>query len=175
MDTKKESRAAVRRAAKDFPDERRAAESEALADAVLADEHFRAASTVALFCSLPDEPDTAPLIHKALETKHVALPVVDGPNMYFRMAEPGAGFRKGAYGIDEPLGDICNAGDIDFILVPGVAFDAEGRRIGRGKGYYDRFLAGCAAFRAGICFSYQMLRQVPCEEHDIRMDTVIHL
>jgi len=175
MTAKKESRAAVREAAKNFPSWKRESESEALCTAVLANEHFRAASTAALFCSLPDEPDTANLIRLAMQSKRVALPVVEGDDMYFRMAEPGAEFVKGAYGIYEPCGEVCPAAQIDFILVPGVAFDSCGNRMGRGKGYYDRFLAGCTAFKAGICFSSQMLPAVPHDEHDIGMDAVIHV
>ena len=174
MNLKKESRQRVRLAATGFPEARRAAESEILRRAVLAEPHFAKARTVALFSSLPDEADTSEIIRRALLTKQVALPVVEGERMYFRFLTSDAATRLGAFGIREACGEICRPEQIDFILVPGVAFDMQGNRMGRGRGYYDRYLARCGAFKAGICFSYQMLESVPHDESDIKMDTVLH-
>ncbi len=174
MNSKKESRQAVRLEGMRFTADERAAESGALCSAVLAEPHFIEARTVALFSSLPDEVQTSEIIRKALVSKRVALPVVEGREMYFRLLTGENDTRPGEFGIQEPCGEICPPEQIDFILVPGVAFDVLGNRMGRGRGYYDRYLAGCGAFKAGICFSYQLIASVPHQEHDIKMDTVIH-
>jgi len=63
--------------------------------------------------------------------------------------------------------------ELDLIIVPGVAFDRAGGRVGRGGGFYDRLLPQYSALRAGICFDFQYLEAVPAEEHDIRMDWVV--
>ena len=60
-----------------------------------------------------------------------------------------------------------------MILVPGLAFDLRGGRLGRGRGYYDRFLAGATGLRVGVCFEDQIVADVPLEPHDLRMDFVV--
>lgn len=173
MDSKKDLRACIRALNRAFTPSERAEQSEILCGKVLQESHYRAARCVALFCSLPDEADTSALIAAAARTKIVVLPVVDGNDMYFREAPSQSEMRCGAFGIMEPTGRICPPEAIDFILVPGMAFDAAGNRMGRGRGYYDRYLARCRAFKAGICLSYQFVASVPHEEHDITMDIVI--
>ena len=83
----------------------------------------------------------------------------------------------GAFGILEPGPDarLCGPGELDLLLVPGVAFTAGGLRCGRGKGYYDRYLAqsGFRAVKIGVCFAHQLVDALPAEPHDIRMDGVI--
>ena len=82
---------------------------------------------------------------------------------------------SGIYGIAEPTGEIfTDYAAIEFIVVPGVAFDAKGNRLGRGKGYYDRLLPRIpSAYKAGICFPFQLVEEVPAESFDIRMDIII--
>ena len=84
-------------------------------------------------------------------------------------------FRAATYGIEEPTGELfTDYADIDFIVVPGVAFDRNGNRLGRGKGYYDRLLPRIpSAYKAGICFPFQLVEEVPAEPFDIRMDEII--
>ena len=81
----------------------------------------------------------------------------------------------GAYGIEEPTGEFfTDYSAIDLIVVPGVAFDRKGNRLGRGKGYYDRLLPQIpSAYKAGICFSFQIVEEIPAEPFDICMDEVI--
>lgn len=62
---------------------------------------------------------------------------------------------------------------IDVILVPGVAFDAYGNRLGRGKGYYDKILKQTNAYKIGVCFDFQFIENVPTEVHDVKMDKVV--
>ena len=83
--------------------------------------------------------------------------------------------QAGAFGILEPTGKLfTDYKKIDVAVVPGMAFDKEGRRLGRGKGYYDRFLRLLPnTYKIGICFSWQLVDHVPTDEHDILMDQVL--
>ena len=97
------------------------------------------------------------------------------PEMEFFDYEPTA-LADGAYGIAEPQGEsVCAAAEIDLMIVPGVAFTREGVRLGRGKGYYDRYLAreGVRAYTVGVCYACQLLQELPSEEHDRRVDIVV--
>ena len=84
--------------------------------------------------------------------------------------------RISSYGILEPTGEpFTQYENIDFALIPGMAFDADGNRLGRGKGYYDRFLPLMTrARKVGICFPFQFLPHIPTEPTDMPMDEVIH-
>ena len=82
--------------------------------------------------------------------------------------------QQNKYGIYEPS-DTCGIDkeNIDVIIVPAVAFDEEGYRLGYGGGYYDRFLENTKAVKTGVCFDFQIVSMLPKEEHDIKMDMVI--
>lgn len=103
------------------------------------------------------------------------LPVVVGDELELRIYTGPEDMKTGAYGIEEPIGEtFTDYAAIDFIVVPGVAFDRKGNRLGRGKGYYDRLLPRIpSAFKAGICFPFQLVEEVPAEPFDICMDIVI--
>jgi 5-formyltetrahydrofolate cyclo-ligase len=86
-----------------------------------------------------------------------------------------ADLAEGAFHIMEPAGEpFCDYERIDVVLVPGMAFDAAGRRLGRGRGYYDRFLAAHPhVYKIGVCFPFQRVAEVPAEPHDVVMDEVV--
>ena len=136
---------------------------------------FRAATTVLLYHSLKDEVDTHAFIRKWSNEKRILLPVVVGDELELRLYTGPEDMATGTYGIEEPVGEtFTDYADIDFIAVPGVAFDRKGNRLGRGKGYYDRLLPRIpAAYKAGICFPFQIVEEVPAEAFDIRMDEII--
>ena len=126
---------------------------------------------------LPDEVDIRPLIDRLVaEGKTVLLPrVVDDRTMELRRYTSSADLAEGAFHIMEPTGPLFVDDDqIDVALVPGVAFDAAGHRLGRGRGYYDRFLARCSGVRKiGVCFPFQRVAEVPSEPYDVVMDEVV--
>jgi 5-formyltetrahydrofolate cyclo-ligase len=135
---------------------------------------------VALFSPLNDEVQLAPLADLLAQDYRVVLPRVgdreDGtPEMEFFDYTPQA-MASGAYGIIEPQGgEPCRAEEIDLMVVPGVAFTREGVRLGRGKGYYDRYMSQ-PDFRActiGVCFAHQIYDELPVEPHDCCVDRVI--
>ena len=84
---------------------------------------------------------------------------------------------RGAFGIAEPSAAErpCDPADIDFIVVPGVAFTAAGARMGRGRGYYDKYLSqsGFRGVKAGVCYAHQLVGELPVEPHDVFMDYVV--
>lgn len=86
--------------------------------------------------------------------------------------------REGAFHIMEPVGErFTDLQIIDVILIPGIAFDAQGHRLGRGKGYYDRFLSSLTSHFSplliGVCFDFQKVSEVPVDKFDISVDEVI--
>lgn len=173
---KKELRSEMKRLNRALtPDERRAA-SERIAARAAASAEFAAARCVGLFCSLPDEPDTASALEAWRREKRVVVPRVEGEQMRFYDYDPAAMVR-GAFGIAEPGPDarLCRPDEIDLLFVPGVAFSCAGARLGRGKGYYDRYLSqpGVRAVRIGVCYAHQFVDTLPTESHDVTMDRVI--
>ena len=136
---------------------------------------FQAAQTVLMYYSLPDEVDTHAFIEKWCQKKRVLLPVVVGDELELRMFSSTEELKTGSFGIAEPTGDyFTEYQTIDLVVVPGMAFDKKGNRLGRGKGYYDRLLPKLPnACKLGVCFPYQFVDQVPTEATDIRMDAVI--
>lgn len=155
-----------------------------LADALATHPWFVAARSVMLFASLPDEPDTSSLLSAFAASKRLFLPAVVGDEIEVRRYSPDNVLTTGAYGISEPTGDVLHdLAELDLIVVPGVAFDPEGHRLGRGRGYYDRLFARADAQppsptrprRLGYAFPFQILPHVPSEPHDALMDTVLTL
>jgi 5-formyltetrahydrofolate cyclo-ligase len=135
---------------------------------------FRRAECVALYNALPDEVQTLTTVEEWYELKTVALPVVIGNDVVFYKYEGSNKLRRGAYGIYEPVGTQAIAIEaVSLFVVPGVAFDRQGNRLGRGKGYYDRLLAKCNRPVIALCYSFQLLDDVPTEPHDKKMSMII--
>ena len=138
------------------------------------------AQTIMAYYSLPDEVNTHGLIDELVaEGKTVLLPKVTGTDtMELRRYTGRADLQEGTYHILEPVGEpFTDYAAIDLILVPGLAFDAVGHRLGRGRGYYDRFLRTMGTVPSvrtlGISFDFQKVDEVPVDAHDIVMDKVI--
>lgn len=121
---------------------------------------------------LADEVNIAPLFR--IPGKTFFIPAFDETSGRYRMARLTTELKKGRFGIQEPVEPVfAAANELDLIIVPGVAFDRAGRRIGRGGGFYDRLLPQYRAVRAGICFDFQCLPDIPAEQHDIQMDFLV--
>lgn len=152
--------------------------SERIMQKVEAHPAFKEARNVLLFHSLPDEPSTHTLIRRCAAEKHVYLPAVVSPTeMEIHAYSSEADLQRGAFGIMEPVGAVLHETEIiDLIVVPGLAFDRHGHRMGRGKGYYDRFIARFGEQRPcliGVCFPPQRFIEIPFAPHDATMDYVI--
>lgn len=131
------------------------------------------------FAPLPDELDLWPSLEEALaEGKAVALPCFDADNQFYsprRVTNLHVELVSGRFGIREPAGHCIEIplDDLDLVLVPGVAFDLRGHRLGRGKGFYDRLLANFAGKKIGIAFEEQMVEAIPADKQDVRMNFVL--
>lgn len=133
---------------------------------------FRTARTVGAYMPLADEADITPLLHESKKTFYI--PAFDETSGIYRMARLTANLKKGRFGILEPAIPVfAGENEMDLILVPGVAFDRTGRRLGRGAGFYDRLLPRYRTWRAGICFDFQILDRIPDEPHDCLMNGLV--
>lgn len=148
--------------------------SEQIWKAVEALPQWEEACSVALYYSIAGEPVSHKAVERAGQSKEVWLPQVAGDEIVLRRYE--GELRRGAFGIMEPTGRVAEEADlcsIDIIVVPGVAFDPRGRRLGRGGGFYDRLLPRMKAFRVGVCLPWGLVGEVPTDEWDCRMDVVL--
>lgn len=139
---------------------------------------FSKAQVVALYSAIQNEIGTDLLMAEALHAgKTVLFPAVRGHGIEFRQLRDPAEMLCGSFGICEPPASskIYPPEAIDFILVPGVAFDLAGKRIGYGKGYYDRTLHELegSGRMAGLCYDFQLLESIAGAPHDVQMDMVI--
>jgi len=139
----------------------------------LEQEVYRRAESILLYVALVGEVDLLLIFERALgDGKRVALPrflpETQNYGAFFAGDKP---LAPGAFGIPEPAQDNpVPLNRLDLILVPGVAFDGRGRRLGRGKGFYDRMLSEASGVKCGICFEEQMLETIPVEPHDVGVD-----
>ena len=105
-----------------------------------------------------------------IDGKVVVLPRVEGRQMHAVMGPPEV---VSAFGIPEPVGDAVDPMSIDLVVVPGLAFTVDGHRLGQGGGFYDRFLPTTRAATIAVCFSEQMVDELPFDDHDVVVDQVI--
>jgi len=141
---------------------------------VLAPE-FVAAKVVALYSPVRNEVFTEDIFTAARRSgKTVTYPRVRGPLLDFVEVAERNELVPGAYGILEPRGSqVVPLAELELIVVPGVAFDLAGHRLGYGKGYYDRFLHERKGRLAGLCFDFQLVERLPAEAHDVQMHMVV--
>ena len=157
----------------------RAAASEQLCLLLKQQPLWHQAQAILFYLPLPEEPDVDPLLEEALRAgKTVTLPRYSAREDTYipcQVENPASQLQPGPYGIREPL-PACAALDLnklDFLLVPGVGFTPNGRRLGRGKGYYDRLLAQARGVKCGVAFDWQLTMEVPLEPHDVCLDCIL--
>lgn len=138
-------------------------------------ELFRQASCIALYHAIPGEVQTAGILERWSDKKRLLLPLVVGDDLCFSPYRSDDTLTPGAFGILEPTETETAIPEsaIDLIIVPGIAFDRQLNRMGRGKGYYDRLLATLQAPKIGICFHFQLQETIPIEPFDQKMDLII--
>ena len=138
-------------------------------------QYFKDAKNIMCYWSMSDEVQTIDFIFKHMHTKQFFLPVVKGDILEVKMFEETEKMTSGeAFGISEPTGPILtDHSKLELIIVPGIAFDKNNNRLGRGKAYYDKLLLGLKVVKVGVCFDFQFFDHVPADETDIKMDDVI--
>ena len=143
---------------------------------------FKKAKCVCFYVSLPTEVETRGMIDEALVLgKRVLVPLTNLENKELSLYEiknRQNDLKKGAHGIMEPVPEntrLANLEEADCLIVPGIAFDKRNHRIGRGEGYYDRFLKKLSprVSKIGLAFSCQVVQEIPTEAHDVRLDMVL--
>ncbi|HMJ91955.1 MAG TPA: 5-formyltetrahydrofolate cyclo-ligase [Candidatus Acidoferrum sp.] len=152
--------------------------SQMLCDLIRSQPAWRDAASVMLFSPLRDEPEVSALLNDALaERKLVCLPRFDGAQGVYSGAQVSsrADLVAGRFGALEPNADcpVVPLNHLDLVLVPGIAFDLAGRRLGRGKGFYDRLLAEVSGHKCGVVFDVQIVAEIPEEPHDVRVNSIV--
>ena len=172
--TKKELRQSIRTAKKQHTAEELQRQSVAVMQKLAEHPRFRAAERVMLYASLPDEVETLAFIESWRHRKTIVLPTVVGDDIIPVELADTTVFAEGDFHIPEPQNHPYT-GDFDLIVVPGMAFDMDGNRLGRGRGYYDRFLAiHPEVYTIGLCFDFQLVPVVPSEPHDHPINEILH-
>ena len=140
-------------------------------------EAFHSAKTVALYRAISGEVNVDSLFKACWELgKRTCVPVFNAASDLYEMAEVSdqTEYRIGNYGIREPLlAAHIPMNQVNLVALPGVAFDLNGNRLGRGGGYYDRLLADFSGFSAAVAFAFQILPQIPCEAHDQPVQAIV--
>lgn len=172
---KKELRAQIKVLKKQHTKEQLMEQSERILAKLEQHPDFVKAEKIMLYNALPDEVQTLNFLEKWHLRKTIILPTVVGDDIIPVEYAKETTFAVGDFNILEPQNEPYT-GEFDLMVVPGVAFDRKGNRLGRGKGYYDRFLSQhLEVKRIGLCFDFQLVDEVPAEPFDIRMDEVISL
>lgn len=135
---------------------------------------FKEAEKIACYISFNNEVFTHGLIKKYIKEKKILVPVVNKERKEIELSllADWKDLSQGAYGILEPREKLI-VNDADIIIVPGIAFDKRGNRIGYGEGYYDRLLSKLKAIKIALAYDFQVLEKLPEEEHDIKMDMIV--
>lgn len=145
---------------------------------VLSLPEFQSAPRIFLYISFGREPDTHALISACGQLgKPVAAPtnLRDGRMDFALLTCPLSELPAGVYGIPQPTPDapLVTPGKDDLVIVPGLCFDESFHRLGRGGGYYDRFLSSCPSFKVGLCREALLMKAIPAEAHDERVDCLV--
>ena len=181
MDTDKNSlktelRSHIRARLENISEAVRAVESIELCERLQA--QIASAHTILFFAPLPDELDVWPVLKLALATgTNCALPFFDAEKKSYgakRLNNLAADIVIGKFGVREPAAGCAEIplNQFDLVLVPGLAFDLSGHRLGRGQGFYDRILAEASGIKCGICHNFQLLKKIPTEAHDAPVDFI---
>lgn len=134
---------------------------------------FIMADKILLYHSLPDELSTHEFINKWHYRKHFFLPRVNGLNLEI-LPYDRSRLHLGSFNIEEPDGtNLTDISEIEVVIVPAVAYDRHGNRVGRGKGYYDRLLADTKATKIGMAYDFQIFDEIDTDPFDIPVDIVI--
>ena len=176
---KKALRNQVREALKKMSADERSVASLQLCTRLEEQELWRKAQSILFYAPLPDEPDIWRLLLDSLAAKKtVLLPRFELEHGHYSaclIKDAVTDIQTGKFGIREPAPtcEKISLNRLDLILVPGIAFDADGHRLGRGKGFYDRLLAVLKGPTCGVAFDQQIVHQIPVEPHDMRLNCIL--
>jgi len=141
--------------------------------------HMPSAHTVLFFAPLPDEPDVWPVLELSLALGvNCALPFFDAEKKTYgakAIKKLATDIVTGKFGVREPAASCAEIAldKFDLVLVPGMAFDLHGNRLGRGRGFYDRLLEEVSGIKCGVGYDFQLLEKIPAEPHDAKVDFIL--
>jgi len=173
---KSDLRAHIRARLENISDAVRAVESIGLCERLQA--QIPSAHTILFFAPLPDELDVWPMLEMSLALGvNCALPFFDAEKKSYgakRLKNLAADIVTGKFGVREPAATCAEIplNQFDLVLVPGLAFDLSGNRLGRGQGFYDRILSAASGIKCGVCHNFQLLEKIPAEPHDAKLDFI---
>ena len=172
---KKELRAKVRAQKRAMTEEQIVRKSQALAEQFVRSEAYRNAKSIYGYLPYNQEVRTVPMLEQAQKDgKRVAVPKCYDDEMRFIWLDDLTRVEKGYAGIPEPIDDSPVADDpTALVLMPGMAFDPQGHRIGYGGGFYDKFLAKESHPTLALCYDFQVFDSLETEEFDIPVDCVL--
>lgn len=150
--------------------------SETAQNMFMASDIYKNAKTIMLYMPLGNEVSTLKIIDTAQKMgKNVLVPVTDRKTYEITpyKIEKNTEFEKGVFSLTEPKEKVAFYDKIDVVIVPGVAFDRYGGRIGFGKGCYDKFLKSTKALKIGFCYDFQLVYKIETDITDINMDYII--
>ncbi len=149
--------------------------SKIITEKFLNSDYFKNAKVIMSYISIKNEIEMEEINKKVLEDKKILLfPVIEGEYIKAVKVNSLEKCEEKKFGVIEPIyGEPFNLEEIDLIIVPGVAFDKRGNRIGFGKGYYDRFLKGYRGKKIALAYEFQLVDSIETEEHDERVDEII--
>jgi len=136
------------------------------------------AHTILFFAPLPGELDVWPMLEMSLALGvNCALPFFDAEKKIYGtklLKNLATDIVIGKFGVREPAAGCAEIplNEFDLILVPGMAFDLSGNRLGRGQGFYDRILSAASGIKCGVCHDFQLLEKIPAESHDAKVDFI---
>ena len=172
---KQSLRTEVRARLREMSEDAQRIQSARACESFLSQDVYAKVSSVLLYMPLRDEVDVRLIMERAIsDGKSVALPryvpETAAYDAFFIGDEP---LLPGPFNILEPaMSNPAPLNRLDLIVVPGIGFDLRGRRLGRGKGFYDRLLSAASGLKCGICFEEQLLPEIPVEPHDVALDFI---
>jgi 5-formyltetrahydrofolate cyclo-ligase len=178
---KKSIRKEISALKKEIPFEKKIERSAPILDKLESHPDFIKAQNILFYWSMNDEVHTHIAVQRLAAHKNIFLPVVDGDDLLIKKFNGVETLVAGeSFAIPEPSVDAeeTSIENIDLVVVPGVAFDRQGGRMGRGKGFYDRMFSKVTKkeqtpVKIGVCFNFQLIDSVPKEPHDELMNTII--
>jgi 5-formyltetrahydrofolate cyclo-ligase len=170
---KQELRTYIKQRKKNISETQKSIDAQKVFDKIEKLVEFENAKTILLYWSMPDELPTHNFIVKWCKQKEILLPIVKGDTMLIKPFLSENELKKSNYGVWEPSSQTEFANSIDMVIAPGIAFDKNRNRLGRGKGYYDRFFIKSDLTKIGIGFDFQLFDKVPTNQYDIKLDKII--
>ena len=165
----------IKKLKKQIPLEERINKSTAIFNEIEKLDIFKNSKTIMCYWAMNDEVLTQNFIKKWYNDKKIILPCVRGSELILKVFSGEKNMDVGeSFGIAEPKGDkFTDYNAIDMIIIPGIAFDKQNNRMGRGKAYYDKILKNMKGFKLAVAFDVQVIDEIPTDEHDIKMDMIV--